>query len=308
MENIQVVDSPLTWEQRGYILDQIGKRQKLASRNAKREYLMRGRIFCEEHHGKKGEPSVYQGMAKRGTYSYRCNIGGCRTPYIDGGWIDVFVKTLVTGLLSLNNEQFFKLIINKRTRQKNKESLKKELVRLETEYERLVNNAAQLEDERINRRYEKDIEKYERLNLLYQTRREGVKDRQNRILHELAQLGNEQNVVDSFTQLKNKFVARLNESLPDRRAPELISPNEATNPLTDREWQHFLSAISCELHIHNEDTAKTAHTEVMNIKKKSPRKGEAETVMIEVRWALPITSKSAQDKVREIVLVEPNLS
>lgn len=309
VKEIRVVNPPITWAQRGYILDQIGKRQKLASRNAKREYMMRGRIFCEEHHGKKDEPLVYQGAARRGTYYYRCYVGGCRSPYIDGPWADTWVKALVTGFFSLNNEQFFNLFLSKETRQKNRGTLVKELNKLGKEHERLVNNAAQLEDERINGRYEKDIETYERLNSLYQTRRKGVKDRQEDILRELNQLENNENVVDSFIQVKSKFMERLNDSLPENRAPELISPTEVRNPLTDREWQQLLSALGFEIHIHNTETAKKAATEVLNITKKTTRKGEAETILVEIRWALPVvTDKKAQGLVRDIALVEPNLS
>ena len=92
VKEVEVVDPPITWEQRGDILGQLVEHQKLSSRNAKREYLLRGRIFCMEHLGKRGEPLVYQGTVKRDTYYYRCRIGGCRTPYLYGPGLDDNVK------------------------------------------------------------------------------------------------------------------------------------------------------------------------------------------------------------------------
>ena len=56
LPEIEIVKPPISWAQRLQILDQLANHQKLARRHAKRDYLLRGMIFCGMHTGTKGKP------------------------------------------------------------------------------------------------------------------------------------------------------------------------------------------------------------------------------------------------------------
>ncbi|MBA7635060.1 hypothetical protein ES703_42660 [subsurface metagenome] len=81
MPNVQVVDPPITWEQRGRIFAQLAEHQKLSQRNAKNDYLLRGVILCGTHYGKQGEPRRYHGQPHNGSWRYVCPVGGCNRPF-----------------------------------------------------------------------------------------------------------------------------------------------------------------------------------------------------------------------------------
>ena len=168
--------------------------------------------------------------------------------------------------------------------------MEKGLKKLEADNEKLNNTEAQLEDRYLNGYYDENPEVYERLKLLYKTRRQSIRERQDQVLAEMAQLGREQQAFDSYKYLRDKFLDRLlaqyereypdgikwtKEQLKDPLARSLRQideeadawiekqkqkpgyvPPEPREPLTYREWQQILSALNFRLYIHNERTAK----------------------------------------------------
>ena len=298
--SIEIVNPPITWEQRGYILDQIARHQTISTRNAKREYFLRGRIFCMEHHGVRGEELVYRGATLKGKHHYRCQVGGCRTPYLSGAIFESTVKSFITLFFSFSEDEFYKSIVGTETRQAAKAKLEKELKRLELDGEKLINTDAQLEDRYLNGHYTDNPETYERLKLRYKSQRQTIRERQDRILTEMAQLGRDQQVFDSFEYLKHKFIGRLLAEIrreypnglkwteEQLKHPEyqqmkqifddtavragkepgyFIPPSDLeklqAEPLTDGEWQQLLLALDVKLYIHNEQTAEDAGPGVM---------------------------------------------
>lgn len=207
---IKIINPPITWEQRGLIHDQLERHQKLASRNAKRDYLLRGRIFCETHYGQGGEPRRYHGIPKGDKFYYACPVGGCDTPYIDGPGLDHAVTTYIyTHLLTMNDTAFYNLFasdIDGLLTDKGKDKINKELAHLGQKEYSIINKLAMLEDERLNGKYEgKDRVIYDQLRENYASQRKGIERRKNELLGQLAQVGRDKQAFQSLNDIRKKF-------------------------------------------------------------------------------------------------------
>lgn len=229
LPEIEIVDAPITWEQRFRIFDQLEKHQKLAQRNGRADYLLRGLIFCETHKGKKGEPRRYHGQPRGNSWCYVCPVGkGCKRPYLSGPLAEAHVKGFVQMLLLANADE---LIKNQEIQGKTKVSLLDKLDKLEYDYNQAVNLEAKLEDR--NLLGDIDPEVYERLRLSYRARRQWAIDTKEATQKELAQLEREQEAVDSLVDLKEKFAGRIDS-------------------LTKDEWRSLLTSLNFEVHINKE--------------------------------------------------------
>jgi len=229
LPEIEIVDAPITWEQWFQIFDQLEKHQKLAQRNGRADYLLRGLIFCETHKGIKGEPRRYHGRPRGNSWCYVCPVGtGCRRPYLNGPLAETHVKSFVRMLLLANAD---KLIKNQGMQGKTKVSLLAKLDKLEHDYNQAVNLEAKLENR--NLLGEIDPEVYERLRLSYRAKRRWAIDSKEATQKELAQLKREQEAVNSLLDLKEKFAGRIDS-------------------LTKGEWRSLLSSLNFEVHINTE--------------------------------------------------------
>ncbi len=209
---IEIVNPPLTWEQRTQILDQLARHQKLAQRNAKREYLLRGFIFCGTHRGKKGEPRRYHGQPKRDTYYYCCPVGGCPHPYIPGPELDDYMEDIVTGLLVNSEDQILKVLESRHNLNIAQEKLHAELASIRAEYDRRINALADLEIRHAMLKTEGKTyrqEAYTRAVGNIEIRCEWLKNRENVLLDQLAQLGHADRARATLEVLMERFVDRL---------------------------------------------------------------------------------------------------
>jgi len=232
LPGIEIVDPPITWEQRMQILEQLERHQKLSKRNSRADYLLRGLIFCETHKGKKGEPRRYHGRPHGKSWCYVCPVGkGCNRPYLSGPLSETHVRNCVHMLLSANASE---LIKNEQVQSKTKESLIAKLDKLDRYYNQAVNLEAKLEER--NLLHDIDPEVYERLRLAYRARRQWAMDSKEDVKKELAQLEREGEAIDSLENLKKKFLGRLDN-------------------LNKAEWRSLLSALSFEVHIGEEGFA-----------------------------------------------------
>lgn len=229
LPEIEIVDAPITWKQRFQIFDQLQKHQRLAQRNGRADYLLRGLIFCETHKGKKGESRRYHGRPRGNSWCYVCPIGkSCRRPYLSGPLVETNVKRFVRMLLLANADE---LIKNQRIQGKTKISLLAKLDKLEHDYNQAVNLEAKLEER--NLLGEIDPEVYERLRLSYRAKRQWATDNKDITQKELAQLEREQEAVNSLVDLKEKFAGRIDS-------------------LTKGEWRSLLTSLNFEVHINTE--------------------------------------------------------
>ena len=251
---IEVINPPITIEQRALLLDQLKARQKLASRNAKREYLLRGMVFCETHKGKNGGPRIYHGQPHRGSWRYACPVGGCDSQYLDGEALEHVVKYDIVGpIFAMRDDEFYSQVMGKETRNKIEQGLKTDLKKLELELEQVIAKTAALEDERISGKFT-DQDVYDRLRLKYQARREQIKARQDLALGQLAQLGRERQALESWQEIKAKFLGRLQFEpqtlFEEHSAGEIIEGKE----LTFNEWRELLTTLNFKIHVFPQDT------------------------------------------------------
>lgn len=231
---IEIVDPPITWEQQLKILDQLATHQRLSQRNAKRDYLFRGMIFCETHRGKRGEPRIYHGRPRANSYCYVCPVGGCQRPYFNGPELEEDIKHGIRSLLLSQPDEFYKLISNRQNRDELEKSLRDELHTLELKYDRSINTETKLEERLLSNQVLPEI--YERLRAKYHVERKWIEGRKREIYDELAQLGHETEAVASFFEIKLKYWERLTEGL---------------DQLSHAEWKELLATLNFSIHVRS---------------------------------------------------------
>lgn len=220
---IEIVNPPMTLEQRALLLDQIEQRQRLSSRNANREYLLRGMIFCDTHKGKNGAPRVYHGRPKRDTYYYSCPVGGCKHPNIPGPYIEARLQQEIRTFIMVNAKKLVSSEDTKATR----ESLEKSLAESQNQYERNINALASLEAKQLAGEISIP-EVYERTRSNLEARCNYSKKQQDSLLAQIAQLKHTENVTNDLKQ----FLFSV--------ADKLIS-------MTDKDWREIYEKL--DLHI-----------------------------------------------------------
>lgn len=228
MPEIKVVDPPISWEQRQRILEQLAVHQKLAQRNAKQDYLLRGLIFCESHRGKRGEPRKYHGQPHYDSWRYVCPVGGCTLPYLPGPYIEKMATFYVKLILAMQPNEFYKLISNTPNRNELKKSLHNELSALRAKYSKNIDAETELEERFLNGKVLPEV--HQRLKTKLQTEREWIQKQEGIKLNELAQLGHEDQAVMSLEHIQRKLVHRLDK-------------------LTKEEWKGVFATLHFELHI-----------------------------------------------------------
>ena len=264
---IEILNPPITWEQRGHILEQLEIHQKLASRNAKRDYLLRGRIFCETHRGKNGEPRRYHGRPKRNTYYYACPVGGCRYPYINGPVVERWAKGVIGTILFKQPDSYYKRISGAENKQKLEQSLKTEIRQLEQKYSTSLLSEAMLED-RFHKS-EIDAEVYPILKAKYHMEKQGLRVRQDELLDRLAQIGREKEVIESIEKIKSRIIRNI-----------------AFDQLQDSECRKLFEALNIQIHVKTGGQA-----EIVQCRKKG-RTTEIIGVPLELYFGVPISKQA----------------
>jgi len=277
LPEIEIVNPPITWEQRLQILDQLEKHQKLASRNSRADYLLRGFIFCDYHRGKKGEPRRYHGQPYHDIWRYVCPVGGCSHPFLKGPRIEELAKLHTKFLINLQPDDFYERISNKHNRDELEQSLHKELYNLEMKYNRNVNAETELENRDILGLVQSEV--YRRLKAKFQAERLWIEDKRQAIDKELAQLNLQAEAADSLLQIQSKVRDRLHE-------------------LTKAEWRELFAALNLEIHVRDD-----ANTTIWpaDWDEEIPK----EAVGIEICFGLPVDRNTS--KVGEIMLNLPGL-
>jgi hypothetical protein len=205
MPNIKVINPPITWEQRGVILDQLARHQKLSQRSARRNYLLRGFVFCSTHRGKNGKPRCYHGRPKRDGWYYVCpETGGCKC--LPGPELEQYVKISIAALLTSQPAQFYEFF-NKENVKLTANTLTNELGELQRKKEQIMNKMAKLEDDHYSGNVVPEV--YQILLEKYKAERSGLHNRQDEILTRLQDLKRDEEAIRSLSELKRELMARL---------------------------------------------------------------------------------------------------
>ena len=229
LSEVQIVDAPITWEQRSQILGQLGQHQRLAQRNSRADYLLRGLIFCQTHKGKKGEPRRYHGRPHGNSWCYVCPVGkDCNRPYLNGPVAEEYVKMVIRMLLSASPDE---LVKDQGIRGKTKVSLLAEIDKLGNDYDQAINLETKLEDNHLSGKIDPEV--YERLRLSYRARRQWAVDSREAIQEKLVQLERKQEAVNALGTLKERLLGRMDS-------------------LTKTEWRSLLTNLNFEVHINTD--------------------------------------------------------
>jgi len=233
MPSVQVVDPPITWEQRGRIFAQLAEHQKLSQRNAKNDYLLRGEILCGTHYGKQGEPRRYHGQPHNGSWRYVCPVGGCNRPFIRGPEIERLVKFYVKLLfVSQPNDSYS--LFDDTHRRKTIEQVTRELRECEAKHQKRIHLQARLEHRFLED--EVDIDVYQDLKDSYEVERDGIRRRMDELLDQLNQLGREHEAAESLEEMALKYQLKL---LADG------------DRLTNEEWRSLFTALNLRLRVED---------------------------------------------------------
>lgn len=229
---IEVVDPPITADQRALLLERLDKRQKLSKRHATRDYLFRGMILCQTHKGKKGEPRRYHGQPHYDTWRYVCPVGGCDTPYLDGPVIEEYFKSLIALVFASTPDEFYKKITEEGMKGKSRKDIEAEIKKLETENSKLFENMVTLEDRFIKGEINTDVRNT--LKSRYQGKQIINQDRQDSLLEQLATLDRDMEAVESYKQLQKRFSLRMGRSMEKTPFDTLPADSDEFNQLLDK--------------------------------------------------------------------------
>ncbi len=234
MPEVEIVNPPITWEQRGQILQQLEKHQKLSKRNANNDYLLRGMIFCETHLGKNGEPRRYHGQPNahnRHRWRYTCPVGGCPHPHLEGFTLEKEVKEHVWQLLDINLDKMVKL---QDSHIETGESIKRELSSLQAEYKRKIYALSQLEIKSLDGKILNDVYYETKSNL--ENRVKWIKSRWSELLDQITNLSQAKDAQDQLSKLSERYTAAWE--------------NEE---LTFEDWRQLFSLLNLQIHVYPRD-------------------------------------------------------
>lgn len=96
LESVHVVDPPITWDQFASLLEKFRQNKLTAKRNAKRDYLLRGRIRCAVHQTSyRGHYNAKSGIEYQCNTLHRLGRGPCPRPSINGSALENSVRELL---------------------------------------------------------------------------------------------------------------------------------------------------------------------------------------------------------------------
>jgi len=275
LPEIEVVNPPVTWEQRGQILHQLEVHQKLAKRNGTADYLLRGFILCGTHRGKKGEPRRYHGQPHYNSWRYVCPVGGCDYPFFKGPELEELVKLYTDMVVSCQPDEFYERISNQQNRDELGQSLQYELHTLEAKYNKNINAETELENRNLLGQEHPEV--YRRLKARFQAERIWIEERKQAITEELAQLNRQAEAVASLEQIQAKVRGRIDK-------------------LTKAEWRELFIALNLEVQVRMADDPEVWPDELHGIFAKGSTASK-----VKVCFGLPIKT----EQVGTIVLNTP---
>lgn len=219
LPEVEIVDPPITEAERDQIVAQLAVHQKLATRNAKRDYLLRGLIYCHSHTGQNGEPRRYHGRPYRGgRWVYVCP-GGTGDTTIDGPALERWIFGMLATTEFLHQD-VLDAKGNTRT------SIEAELADLQRKGNKRIDKMVSLEDRYL------DIQPEVYRKLKAQLEREGktLKARQDELLGQIAQLTQRELAIERIKDLRQEYAGSFRDMLEqvmDRDPKDWILENAA---------------------------------------------------------------------------------
>ena len=202
MPNIEVVNPPITWEERGSILQQLADHQRLSRRNAQRNYMLQGMVFCDTHRGQNGRPRTYHGRPYHGGWCYVCPVGGCRIPLLPGPEIEKMVMVAIGTILHCQRDELYKHF-QTHDQEASRAEIDAELQRLDRQYNQNVDREVLLEDRFLAG--EVLPQAHRRLKEKLANERRWIQGEKARRVEMLAQGGREEAAVETLEQIRTRY-------------------------------------------------------------------------------------------------------
>ena len=286
--DITIINPPITEQQHTLLLAQLKIRQAQAKRNAKREYLLRGMIVCMTHIGKEGRPRTYHGQPHRNSWRYTCPVGGCESPHIDGPYIEWLAKEYIRRLFAFSDKEFYSLLIDNGNSERTEQEIKSELKKLENEDDKLVNNLAKIEDERISGTLD-DIAVYEKLKLKYQGQRHQIAERQDALLLELSQIAHTRHIMEVWQDIRTKCLGRVGFTPKTQIEKLTVGKVDSGNEMPFEEWRGLLNKMRFKIQVVPEKDYHPADCQYFYKNKKG------DCIFIKILCELPLNPESIKD-------------
>ncbi|MDP2931256.1 MAG: recombinase family protein [Chloroflexota bacterium] len=229
IKEIEIVDPPITWSQRETILNQIAIHMKLAQRNAKRDYLLRGFIECPTHTGVKGEPRKYHGTPKRDTYCYVCPVGKCAKPFLNGPELEEVVKGIIVGILIRQPEDSWNKALSPKTADATRKQMFGELDKLRRRREANLDKLVKLEERVLSGTTEEEVAS--RLRQTLRAEQTWINSEETAKRDQLAQLGKEEEAARAISDLRNRMATNL-----------------VFDHLGVQQWRDILTTLNVKIH------------------------------------------------------------
>jgi DNA invertase Pin-like site-specific DNA recombinase len=267
IKEVKIIESPITWEQREALLQQIQRHIKLSSRNANRQYLLRGMISSDEYAGRQGKHIKYHGRS-RGVhgYGYICEVDGKQSHYISGEKLEEAVKSRIRQLFATSQDKFWKRLneINRVNRPQLEAELKAQMAKLS----KVLQHQAQLEERKMDgleqRVYDLMFTKYHTQQVAIEA---GIKETQSQI----ASADNAKELAASFEGIKEHFMDVLNGCLLDSDG-NVTDIMFDSHPEYNTRWRQLLEALDVKIHIGGEFTIETEEQTAERHKGETPVK------------------------------------
>jgi hypothetical protein len=231
IKEVTIIDPVISWEQREVLLQQIQKHIRLSSRNAKREYLLRGMIESDENIGRQGKPVKYHGRSLPGHgYGYVVQVDGKQSHYITGKKLEDAVKKSLTDIFESEGPSFWQKMNN--LQKINIPELETELKKQQAKLAKAYQNEATFEIRALD--MQKDVYELARakLHVTRMSIEEGLKDIQDQI----DSASHIEETIVYFDDIRTKFL------------------KNAKN-FTDIQWRELLETLDCQIRIFKQGSS-----------------------------------------------------
>jgi len=223
---VKIVKSPITWQQREFLMQQIQKHIALSSRNANRQYLLRGMVQCEEHLTDKGKHKVFHGRPWHNSFGYICPGTDKPHHFIKGEELERTIKSALKYLFSIADSELWQHVAG--IEKVNRPELEAELKKQQAKLSQILKKEAMLLDDKYNGKTSQDV--FDLLHGKYNTERKGI---ESGILETQQQ-------IESTDRIEEKI-----ESLKDIRDRFLKNTKE----FTDKQWRSLLEELDCRIRV-----------------------------------------------------------
>lgn len=232
LPEVEVVSSPLTWDEWLVLQRRLEQNKLLAKRNAKRDYLLRGLIICDIHKRR------FRGWPYHKVWRYVCPVGQECRRWLNGPGTEERAREIVGMLIDAPD-----VLIRSRSGSEAEAALQKELGSLEAKRQRALNSLVELEhqyiDDKVDEIHRIDDEVYVRLKRQYGTQCQWAAERTEEIRRQLVNLRRQAEAVCNLRDMRDRLAGALRQ-------------------FSNADWRRLFTELGMTVHVE-EDGAVVCH-------------------------------------------------